>query len=531
MNVGGRISKRADGRYEARYERGRNPDGTIKYGYCYGRTLEDAEWKRQDAILLIANKDSSDISFSETVKKYKAAAVEHEANSNLLEKYVLSALEAQKIKDIKSLEVRDLLNKHRKANRTDGMLALYNAFSDLFTYSVSQGDIAVSPVQSEMLDKFVKKVKLKASGSMAATEEDYLSHEQYEAFVAVLNDRRSERKLGLLLALTMGIKFSEIMALKISDIDVERMQLTVNKRTAVRGEVVSIPERILPMPNVAVRYFKNIADLYVDGDDYLVKQGKRHFSLNILRSEFVRINTQVDLGMNVELETLRTTFAVNKLRSGVNLVDLAEYMDEPIADLVMRYGSFLRPNVLSVINYTKENEMSNNGKMNLLILGAGAYGHTVKELAEKIGIFEDISFLDDDREKEEAIDVCESFANYRYKYNVAFPAFGENELRHKFMTKLLDAGYIIPKLIHPTAMVSPSCKIENGVIVEANATINANAVVKTGSLICTSALVDRGAVICEYCHIDSNATIVKDCLVDAHTHVRSGEIYDSSLVG
>lgn len=34
-------------------------------------------------------------------------------------------------------------------------------------------------------------------------------------------------------------------------------------------------------------------------------------------------------------------------------------------------------------------------KNNLLILGAGEFGHVVKEIAEDIGIFDKIDFLDD----------------------------------------------------------------------------------------------------------------------------------------
>ena len=46
MRTGPNIRKRADGRFEARYEKGRSEVGRIIYGYCYGKTYEDAEAKR-----------------------------------------------------------------------------------------------------------------------------------------------------------------------------------------------------------------------------------------------------------------------------------------------------------------------------------------------------------------------------------------------------------------------------------------------------------------------------------------------------
>ena len=46
MKKGNNIRLRSDGRYEARYIKNRNEQGKIKYGYCYGRTYEEAEEKR-----------------------------------------------------------------------------------------------------------------------------------------------------------------------------------------------------------------------------------------------------------------------------------------------------------------------------------------------------------------------------------------------------------------------------------------------------------------------------------------------------
>lgn len=50
MRSGSNIRKRADGRFEARYIKGRNAQGQAVYGYCYGRTLEEAAQKREEAL-------------------------------------------------------------------------------------------------------------------------------------------------------------------------------------------------------------------------------------------------------------------------------------------------------------------------------------------------------------------------------------------------------------------------------------------------------------------------------------------------
>ena len=46
MRTGENIRKRADGRYEARFCKGRDENGKILYGYAYGKTYEEARDKR-----------------------------------------------------------------------------------------------------------------------------------------------------------------------------------------------------------------------------------------------------------------------------------------------------------------------------------------------------------------------------------------------------------------------------------------------------------------------------------------------------
>ena len=50
MRTGTNIRLRADGRYEARYIRARDSRGRAIYGYCYGKTFEEAEKKRAAAV-------------------------------------------------------------------------------------------------------------------------------------------------------------------------------------------------------------------------------------------------------------------------------------------------------------------------------------------------------------------------------------------------------------------------------------------------------------------------------------------------
>ena len=50
MRVGAGIYEHTDGRWEARYRKGRRPDGRLIYGSVYGRSYEEAERKRAELL-------------------------------------------------------------------------------------------------------------------------------------------------------------------------------------------------------------------------------------------------------------------------------------------------------------------------------------------------------------------------------------------------------------------------------------------------------------------------------------------------
>lgn len=54
MKKGDNVRLRTDGRYEARYAKGRDGNGKLIYGYCYGQTYEEAVEKRSYQLQMLA---------------------------------------------------------------------------------------------------------------------------------------------------------------------------------------------------------------------------------------------------------------------------------------------------------------------------------------------------------------------------------------------------------------------------------------------------------------------------------------------
>lgn len=167
---------------------------------------------------------------------------------------------------------------------------------------------------------------------------------------------------------------------------------------------------------------------------------------------------------------------------------------------------------------------------NLLILGAGQYGVMAKEIAEAMGVFDRIAFLDDSFSTchpERSVSGVEgSFADlpkFSSDFHYGFAAIGNPELRRKFTEQLLQNKMTPAVLVHPSAYVSPSAQLEQGCCIEPNATVQTRATVKTATLIASGAVVRHNAVVGEYCHVDCNAVVNSTANVPAGTHILAQE--------
>ena len=162
-------------------------------------------------------------------------------------------------------------------------------------------------------------------------------------------------------------------------------------------------------------------------------------------------------------------------------------------------------------------------KKKLLILGAGQYGHVVRETAQTMGCFSEIAFLDDNNPK--AVGKLADYLPLRQKYTCAFVAMGNPDLRQMWMDRLEAAGYELPVLVHPRAYIAPSARLEKGTIAEPMVVVNTEAVVEAGGLLCAGCIVNHNAMVKSFCQIDCNAVVAAGATVPEKTKVAAGTLY------
>ena len=168
----------------------------------------------------------------------------------------------------------------------------------------------------------------------------------------------------------------------------------------------------------------------------------------------------------------------------------------------------------------------------LLILGAGMFGMVVKEIAEEMGTFEQISFLDDTfgnvwpmcDSRNNHIGKLEDYLEFPSVYKYAIVSIGDPQIRKKWTKKLKEVGYNIPNIVSPLAYVSPSAQIGAGVVIAPMAVINSNSSVGDGSFITAGAIVDHNSIVRDYCNIQCGSVVMPGAVIGELTKTQPNEV-------
>lgn len=148
---------------------------------------------------------------------------------------------------------------------------------------------------------------------------------------------------------------------------------------------------------------------------------------------------------------------------------------------------------------------------NLLIIGAGGHGKVVAEAAKLGGRFNKIAFLDDWNLENvlgcHVVGGIEDYKSLKEEYKYAFVAIGNNKVRLNLIKNLLNEGYIVPKIIHPKAVVSEYSDIDVGTVILAGAVINVDTKIGKGCILNINSTLDHDSIISDGCHISSGAVI------------------------
>lgn len=145
-----------------------------------------------------------------------------------------------------------------------------------------------------------------------------------------------------------------------------------------------------------------------------------------------------------------------------------------------------------------------------------------KEIAEFMGAFSDIAFLDDNNPI--SIGKLNEYAYFINRYNNAVVALGNAKLRLGLLTELESCGFEIPVLMHKNAYVSPSAIIGKGSIIEPMAVIHTDVKIGAGCIISAGTIINHNAIIGDGCHLNCGTIVGARTNVNAMTKSDYGQI-------
>ena len=162
----------------------------------------------------------------------------------------------------------------------------------------------------------------------------------------------------------------------------------------------------------------------------------------------------------------------------------------------------------------------------LLIVASKRYGDYVKEIAESMGCFEEISFVDYDREG--AIGKLEDVESFYPEYNCAIAACDDGTERLEW-NKKLETLYNIPVLAHMDSTISPSANLMPGCIVEPRAVIGCGSTIGQATIIGANVVVEPYCFIGDSCTLKSGTIVKSTSMVAMNTSTEQGSVLFTSL--
>ena len=162
----------------------------------------------------------------------------------------------------------------------------------------------------------------------------------------------------------------------------------------------------------------------------------------------------------------------------------------------------------------------------LLIVASERYGDYVKEIAESMGCFEAISFVDNDREG--AIGKLEDVETFYPEYSCAIAACDDGAKRLEW-NKKLEALYNIPVLFHMDSTISPSANLMPGCIVEPRAVVGCGGTIGQATVIGANTVVEPYSFIGDSCTLKSGTIVKSTSVLEMETETEQGTVLFTPL--
>lgn len=179
--------------------------------------------------------------------------------------------------------------------------------------------------------------------------------------------------------------------------------------------------------------------------------------------------------------------------------------------------------------------MSTEQKTPILIIGARFDGHAgvVEGIISSSTCFSVFGYIDDNRSthgktfKGKKVlgggDVLEELYREGLVRN-AIVAFGDNDMRENFILKLSEIGYVVPNIIHKSAVVAGDAVIGKGCVLAPGSVIMNGCMIGDGVTINTGTTIDHNCILEGYDNISPGSHLSGRVYVEKYVFTGTGAI-------
>ncbi len=338
MRKGENVFKRKDGRWEARYIKGREPSGRIRYGFCYGKTCGEAREKAMKCKAALL--DNKPLPTSGARRRFAyycdewLQARESRIRESTYIKYstVLEKHIKPRLGDFLPQRITtDAVEKFSEALIEDGLSA--KTVCDILT--VLHGILKYSAAQFPNTFPDVEIHRPKG----ARREARVLNPEEQERLMRYLLDKTDSYKFGILLMLLTGMRIGELCALQWGSISVKNRTIRITSTLqrlrdraadgASRTHIVigapksSTSVRTIPLTGYAAGLCRKYASR--NAAAYVLTGTGKYMEPRALQYHIRKCMQACGL-VNVHAHTLRHTFATRAVEVGFELKSLSEVL-------------------------------------------------------------------------------------------------------------------------------------------------------------------------------------------------------------
>lgn len=337
---GENIYKRKDNRWEGRYIRYYDPDGSPKYGYCYAKTYREVKQK----LTLSKNASLNGLPVSRLPQNARL--------SDYCDEWL--RINRTKIKESTYAKYNNMLEKHIKPRLGDCLVRRLSTFSfEQFSHDLLfEEELSPKTVKDilTLLHSVIQYLGRRSAEPLQPIEIIYpkipksdirvLTPDEQKRFIEYLSLDSDECKFGVLLALLSGMRIGEVCALKWKDVSLRDRCITVRStmqrlhdfdsdassktKIVISQPKTSFSVRTIPMTDYAAR----ICSLYwVDDPEAFVLTGQRQRYIEPRTLQYRMERYTADCALTgVHFHTLRHTFATRCVEVDFEIKSLSEIL-------------------------------------------------------------------------------------------------------------------------------------------------------------------------------------------------------------